>query len=65
MKHFVVSGWISLATFSQLALKEGTLLADLLEALLPRLKILLSFFTWHFGSELPYPRDSGMCRPIS
>ena len=55
MKHFVVSGWISLATFSQLALKEGTLLADLLEALLPRLKTLLSFLRWHFDSELPYP----------
>ena len=52
-------GRFSLASFSQLAIKEGTLLRDLLEALLPGLKTLLSFLRWHIGSVLPYPKDSG------
>ena len=34
-------------------------MADLLEALLPRLKTLLSFLRWHIGSELPSPKIQG------
>ena len=34
-------------------------MADLLEALFPRLKTLLSFLSWHIGSELPSPKIQG------
>ena len=32
---------------------------DLLEALFPRLKTLLSFLRWHIGPELPSPKIQG------
>ena len=40
-------------------------MADLFEALFPRLKTLLSSLRWHIASELPYTKDLGMCCPVS